>query len=237
MENFPHLNSDYWTKFWIEHGQKTSSLPQSQMQVLRTINGQGVTEDNFAIIVEYILKILQLKKTDVVLDLCCGNGLITEQLATQVKSVLAVDCSHELLNQIDLDCHSNIRTFQQDIRQLSLIDQKFDKIMIYAGIQYFSENEIIILVKKCYDLLLTNGLLLIGDVPDRNRLWNFFNLPDREEAYFNAKREQKPIIGTWIEPEWMIKLGQFIGYKKALVFPQPDTCPYSHYRFDILYQR
>jgi methylase of polypeptide subunit release factors len=53
----------------------------------KTVNGQEIPESQVGLIVENIANVLRLNAKDSVIDLCCGNGLITRQLAPLVKGL------------------------------------------------------------------------------------------------------------------------------------------------------
>ena len=79
-----------------------------------------------------------------------------------------------------------------------------------------------------------NGVVLIGDIPDLRKLWNYFNTPDRVRAYFDGIGSQKPIIGTWLDPDWIEALCLHAGFKKVEIIQQDPKLIYSDFRFDVL---
>jgi len=88
--------SDYWRS----HYDTISSQFDGSLlkQVGKTVNGQEIPELQVKLIVENIAKVLRLNSCDYIIDLCCGNGLITRQLAPLVKDIVGVDYT---LNLID----------------------------------------------------------------------------------------------------------------------------------------
>ena len=59
-------------------------------QVGYTVERKPISNEQFNCIIESIEKQLQLSASDTLLDLCCGNGAVTYELAKKVKSVVAV---------------------------------------------------------------------------------------------------------------------------------------------------
>jgi len=230
------MSHEYWKIFWREQAQSTSSAP-AQCQVLRTLNKQPLADDIFAKILHQIENALQLSRDDVLVDLCCGNGAITTYLAQKCESVLAIDYSRDLLAQIDTVMHPNVSIREEDVDQAALPEGGFTKSLIYAGIQYFSEPKVVRLVSNIARSLRPGGLLYIGDIPDADRLWNFFNNAERENAYFDSLKFDKPIIGTWLRRDWLSKLGNYAGFTNAQVIEHPEDFPYAHYRFDMVLQK
>jgi hypothetical protein len=53
----------------------------------------------------------------------------------------------------------------------------------------------------------------------------------------SAINNDSPIIGTWFDPQLLLKLGKYTGFEAVEILPQPDDFPYSHYRFDLLLKK
>lgn len=227
---------NYWKTFWTEHARSTTS-GHPQRQVLRTLHKKPISEAQFQSILKDIEDKVEICHNDEVLDLCCGNGLITKYLASKCKRVIGVDFAQELVAQIDREKYQNISLVIDDISKVDFKEQSFDKVIIYAGLQYFSYKEIVYFFDSVICWLKSNGLFYIGDIPDRERLWDFFNTDERERAYFDSIKNDKPIIGTWFRSEWLVKLGTNTGFKHIKILQQPEGFPYSHYRFDMVLKK
>jgi len=78
------------------------------------------------------------------------------------------------------------------------------------------------------------GLLFIGDVPDRDKLWGYFNTPERQAAYFDGLARGERIIGSWLERGWLEKLCRAAGFVEAQAMPQDPRLIYADFRFDLL---
>jgi len=228
--------NDFWKEFWINHGQANVSN-HLQSQVLRTINKQPISEGEFQEILRDIEEKLEIKREDIVLDLCCGNGLITMHLASKCAKIIGVDFAQELISQINLEKHPNISIVIADIREVKFDIESFDKIIIYAGLQYLTHKETIYLFESASEWLKKDGLFFLGDILDSNHLWDFSNNKERQAAYFDTLKKDAPFIGTWFESQWLMNLGKYVGFKKVNILAQPAHLPYSHYRFDILLQK
>ena len=226
------MNHD-WKDYWIKQARASISDPL-QSQVLRTINKQPIADAEFQGILHDIEDKLAPGKNDTLLDLCCGNGLITTYLSPRCRQIIAVDLAEEFTRQMDLSKFPNITPLVGDVREVQFEDASFDRILMYAGIQYLTYKETINLFESAHDWLKKGGTFLIGDVPDQMRLWNFSNTPERQAAYFNAIKNDSPAIGTWFEPQWLINLGRYAGFDKAEALSLPGTLPFSAYRFDLL---
>lgn len=226
--------NDFWKNFWVNHAQDTNS-DSLQRQVLRTLNKQPVSDAEFQEILKDIEGKLELNQGDVVLDLCCGNGLITSYLAPKCKSIIGVDYIQDLTLQIDRDKYTNISIIVEDIRKVQFDHAAFDKIIIYAGLQYLTLKETVCFFESIIKWLKKDGLFLVGDIPNNNCLWEFSNTDERQAVYFDALKNEAPLIGTWFEPQWLKNLGKYVGFKKIDILAQPTQLPYAHYRFDALF--
>ncbi len=225
--------TDYWKSFWLTHAKENQDT-EPQMQVLRTLNKQPVSPDVFAAIVDSIVTMLKPEPGNNLLDLCCGNGVITRELVNRFAAVTAVDLSEEFVAQISNGTAANITAFAADARTVEFPEDSFDRILLYAGLQYFSESETVALFMRLRHWLRDGGLVVLGDIPDATRKWNFFNSPEREGAYFEALKEGNPIVGNWFEPGWLEKLSHHAGFASAVTMLQPQSFPYQHYRFDLV---
>jgi cyclopropane fatty-acyl-phospholipid synthase-like methyltransferase len=225
--------TDYWKSFWLTHAKENQDT-EPQMQVLRTLNKQPVSPDVFAAIVDSVVTMLKPEPGHALLDLCCGNGVITRQLINRFGAVTAVDLSEEFVAQIGNGTAANMTAFAADARTVEFPENSFDRILLYAGLQYFSEAETVDLFLRLRRWIRKGGVVVLGDIPDATRKWNFFNSPERESAYFKALRDGNPIVGNWFEPDWLVKLSRHAGFSSALTKLQPQTFPYQHYRLDLL---
>jgi cyclopropane fatty-acyl-phospholipid synthase-like methyltransferase len=227
------MSADYWKLFWLSHAERNKNS-EPQMQVLRTLNQQPISQEFFSSIVDSVVTMLEPEQGNNLLDLCCGNGLLTRELINEFCAVTAIDLSEEFISQVDRGMDDKVTAFAADARTVELQEKSFDRILLYAGIQYFSDSEAINLLMRLRRWIRDEGLIVLGDIPDATRKWKFFNSPKRESTYFDALRSGKPIVGNWFEPVWLEKLSYYSGFSSAVIRPQPQTHPYQHYRFDLV---
>jgi len=191
----------------------------------------------FKDILEDIDRKMSVRRKDHVLDLCCGNGLITAHLAQQCARIVGVDFAEDLTKRIDLDNYPNLSVVVEDIRKVQFPPESFNKTIIYAGIQYLTLGEAVTLFEEVFKWTCRDGMLLVGDIPDNSRLWEFSNSAERRAAYFESMKNGAPIIGTWFDPLWLKYLGEHVGFRQADCLAQPPHLPYSHYRFDAIFRK
>lgn len=85
-----------WAKYWTLYP-KIICETDFLKQVGKTVWGENISYQQFRSIILGIEHHLDLKEADVVLDLCCGNGLITKEIAKLCKEVVGVDFLYTLL--------------------------------------------------------------------------------------------------------------------------------------------
>jgi 2-polyprenyl-3-methyl-5-hydroxy-6-metoxy-1,4-benzoquinol methylase len=228
------MKDDYWLDFWRNYA-STSADKDPQSQVLRTCNKEPISEDLWAFTLNQLDEIFKVAENDSVLDLCAGNGLLAKHFHDKGATVTAVDISKELLSS--LSKINGITTIVSDIRKINFEINTFDKIIIYAGIQYLNYKESIELFTNIYDWLKPNGVVFVGDIPDLAKRWVFFNDPSRRQVYFDNTLSGKAIVGTWYERAWFEYMAIYVGFKSSSYFQQDDKHIYSNFRFDLLVRK
>ena len=80
---------------FFDHDQYARQFDENEFwkQVKRTVNGKSVSEEDINLITTKIFESLELKISDKLLDIGCGNGAITNLLKTKVTSIEAFDRS------------------------------------------------------------------------------------------------------------------------------------------------
>lgn len=220
--------------YWVEYWQKDNIVNKANEheKVGRTIKGKPISEAAWKKTLTEIFNNLNLTKDDRVIDLGAGSGSITFPCSKKVNHIIAVDISEQLLSNIPKN--KNLSIIKKDIRDLNFDKESFDKIIFNFAIQHFSDKEVIELSSKLYYWLNEGGLIYIGDIPDRNKLFTFYNNPERKKALINSILNDKPIIGNWFNKQFLKEVFKHAGFKKVIIKKQPSYFINSHYRFDIL---
>lgn len=230
------MSSERWLDFWRAHG-RSAGDHDPQTQVLRTSNRQPIAPERWQDTLIYLDRLFPVGPVDDVLELCCGNGLFSAHFARRGRTITAVDISPDLLDKLIQQSLPNVTTLCSDVRQAEFAEGAFSRILLYAGIQYFSEGEVVLLFQKMHRWLRPGGLLFIGDIPDRARLWSFYNTPERRSQYFENCTNDQDVVGTWFDSLWLRYLAERTGFQKADAIPQPSGQIYAHFRFDMKVQR
>lgn len=218
----------YWTNFWQQHGDASREQPD-QHRVLRTLNKRPIDADTWQATSKYVLERLDLNESHDVLDLAGGNGLFANEIQHVAHSVTVVDVADSLLPQSSC----KVKTICSDMRQVEFSQCSFDRILLYAAVQYLTLPETTRLMEKMYRWLKPNGILFIGDIPDAGKRWQFFDSASRRQAYFNGLAAGEPIVGTWFCRDWLSRLGDNCGFQDTAVMDQPENQIYAWFRFDF----
>lgn len=226
-------DNEFWSRFWSEYKANISELDE-QSQVLRTRNKKPIDELSWEFTVESVENQLQLSRDDTLLDLCCGNGLFSSAYSSRVSKINAVDISVPLIERLKSKGLVNIHAEAKDIRDVTFKGKSFSKVLWYAGIQYINEEDIITMINKILHWMKPNGILLIGDIPDRKKIWQYFDSADRKSLYFKSLEKREPIIGTWLDSEWIENLCISSGFKSAKAVEQNKNLIYSDFRYDLV---
>jgi len=223
--------------YWKEHFNKNVQIYQNSLkkQVDMTLNKQELDDEQVKLRVESIIKNLELEPSDTLLDLCCGNGILTRQLSEKVRFIYAVDFSSELLNVAKkVNQKDNIKYEEGDVMALNFKEFKVSKVLIYSCLQYLQEEQ----VSKLFSGLsnFPHVLVYISNTPDKSKLLEYYDTKEKLEYYKKTLDEGKPHIGTWYLKNHLADLAKSNGfnYKFLTIDRRMNT---SYYRFDLLLEK
>lgn len=226
------MNTKYWREYWEKVHSTGTNNPQ--VQVARTRMGQPIDQESWNMTLNYVEELLEVNAQDTILDACGGNGLFAARFQEVCHHTVVVDINAELLRNIVMKS-SKIQTINLDlITFLKLNKSKFDKILFYAAIQYFSELETLQILEKFKEILTPGGIVFIGDIPNFYKRDSFMESENRYIRYFKSLQEGRESIGTWFTFEWLSALCDYLGFESCTLKIQPEYQIYSDFRFDVL---
>jgi len=236
MNDTIETNRD-WLSHWANVGERIGR-DELFRQVERTIGGKPEPEDQIDLVVAAITQRLSLNGEDILLDLCCGNGLITGRLAPACRGVVGADYSLELIEVArGRSAQANTIYLHRAANELQPGDFPMGpptKVCMNAGLQYFTEAMTERLLGALRDL--GNELTLyITDVPDAGKLGAFYNTAERKAEFERRRSAGTEAVGTWWDRDHITRLFETGGYAVTIVDPGPTRLT-AHYRFDILAQ-
>lgn len=218
----------YWKNYWNNIAASSSSFKQVQRDAINTAQMEEICA--------HISQTINLKKSDALLDVCCGNGLISSELAKKCKSVVAVDFSETLIKAAKKSHQqNNIEYFIEDALTLSKsVDKKCDKIVLYFSFQYFNFNEGTKVIGELKKRLKPGGVIFIGDVPNSSCFWSYYNTLAKRLFYFKQWLFKQPKMGKFWSEKEILTIAKKNGLK-AEMHTQPKHLPHAHYRFDVIF--
>lgn len=128
-----------------------------------------------------------LHKNSKILDVGCGTGDLVINLLNMGYEAYGIDFASSMIKKAR--AKSRKCGFSQDRFFLGSFfefesDMKYDLISANGFIEYISEKELGIFIKKTHQLLEDNGLVVIGS---RNRLFNVFSFNEYTRAEIKGK--------------------------------------------------
>ena len=227
-----------WANFFDKYP-KLAGEQEFLKQVGKTVGGIPITDEQFRILVDSVKEHLEIKEDDRLLDLCCGNGIITKELANQCEFVLGIDFSEQLIKMAKKhNSGDKVEYLQMDVRSIGELSSSykgyFTKILCYEALAFFDKKDFNEMLKNILVLSVENPVIFFGSVLDRERIWNFFNTFRRKMFYLiQIKLLRKEVgIGRW----WTAHEIENICNKRNLtstIFYQPEVLHTSHYRSDV----
>jgi ubiquinone/menaquinone biosynthesis C-methylase UbiE len=143
----------------------------------------------------YVISLLGVDPSDEVLDVCCGNGLLTVRVARVAREVTGVDFSKALLLQAqNISAADNVTYLEGDARDLATLlpPQKFDKALMTAGFQYFDMQAGCEVLSGLHKVLKPGGRVAILEVPDRaHKIAHLFRALQRVLIPLNSEDLQR----------------------------------------------
>lgn len=207
-------------------------------QVKRTVNGQPVSEAQIKMIVGSIVEGLELVENghDILLDIGCGNGALSQLIFDKINEFHGVDYSEYLISVAKRD-FERLPSFSFEVADaLDYVNtepapQRFNKVLCYGCFSYFPQGES--LLRRLYENFPNVSRVFIGNLPDRDRAHFFFKdglPPSSDMDDFNSK------IGIWRSQDEFGLMARRSGWEcKCGIMPKSFYA--SHYRYDALLTR
>jgi hypothetical protein len=242
MEHF-----DKWREYWDNYLLNKYGKPEVQteadlyFQVARTLHKKPIDKPIFDHIVHEMVQGLALEKGDILVDLCCGNGLFTYELKGLVSKIIGVDFAPQIIHTaLDFKKADNITYYLSEVNHF-LRDFKMlfpwitpNKYLNNDSLAYFSFEE---LEEMLEDIIAISGddfHFLIRGVPNADLMWNYYNTEERKLKYLTDRENgdyTNDGLGRWWLPEEIETICKNLG---LTYFIHNQEVSLSNYRMDIL---
>lgn len=224
-----------WAKHWASFPLRFPPGDHLR-QVGKTVGGRPIAASRVERIVHSIVTALDLDCGDRLLDLCCGNGLLSARLAGHCARVVAVDYSKPLIEIARRDHRRpNLVYLHTSALELDGVgaEAPFDKVLMYEALQHFVPAELPVLLRVMEPHTAPVFRLMLGSVPDRGRRDRFYDTPRRRLVAWLRGLAGHDALGTWWERDELASSLAGAGLD-ARFSPQPPELHTAHYRFDVV---
>lgn len=226
-----------WKSFWQNYRVVEIKTKEDLLyQVGKTVGGKVIPSNQFKKDIDEIVFNLSLNKNDVLLDLCCGNGILSYQLSSYVKQTIGIDFSKIYIENANKYCKKdNIDYREVDLlnsNELKKILNEYqpNKILMNDCLAYFEPNNLKSIVSELSELSVT---ILMSGILDQSKKWKFYNTLKRKLFYladvifFNNRSG----IGYWWTKKEITTIADDNKFK-ATFFEHYQENHMAHYRFN-----
>jgi SAM-dependent methyltransferase len=210
-----------------------------QSHVLRTPHGKPVAQDQVAMIADGIVRGLNIEPDDVLLDLCCGNGVITDLIFERCRGGVGVDFTPYLIEVAKTNFEaapSRLYRLSDALDYVEKTDdvERFTKVMCYGAFQCLLEAKSAGLLLALRRRFPNIRRVLLGNLPDLDRAGIFWRQDIGSEPWplHELKRHDTP-FGTWRTEEEISKLAATSGWHTE-ISRMPPSYFCAHFRFDAI---
>lgn len=207
-------------------------------QIRRTVNGKAVDNNQIDMITEAIVQNMQLNSDDKVIDLCCGNGALTNCYSNKISAVVGIDSSKHLIKianqffQKDLKSDFVCGDALDALKSISCPEQ-FTKVLCYGSFSYFDDKFGLEILKTLHKKFPNVRTVFLGNLPDINKHQEFFvkKMPPLNDLKLNTTS-----IGVWRSEEDITDLCSKSGWNSCFS-RMPNDFYGSNFRFDCTLSR
>jgi SAM-dependent methyltransferase len=233
--------TERWREFWERYrGAEAQNEDDLFYQVGKTVNRVPIGREVLSRMVRRIAVALDLNATDDLMDLCCGNGLITFELAPLVRQITAVDFSTRLIATARrMRPVGNIRYVVGDVLDpipaLAGLDLDPLKFLMSDSLAYLEPLDLERVLKNVGEHAAGRPFrFLLTGIPDILEKWSFYDTPERRARHVESERTGDQLndgLGRWWHRSEIEEACARYSLR-AQVAPQPAGL--SSYRMDVL---
>ncbi|WGW06056.1 class I SAM-dependent methyltransferase [Tropicibacter oceani] len=206
-------------------------------QVGHTEQGRPISSEQFAVMLDSLGQVLQLGPGSSLLDLCCGNGVFTRQLAAGVQRAVGVDFSPAMIAVARAECAAPNLTYQVvDVKRIppQLAGQgKFDRILMNAALQHFSLAEFRTLLTRLLQISTPDRVIVFAFVPNAARRTEFDRRLKPGLALRLRRLFRRDLVTHWYHQDDVRRICDELGLRVRFRDPDPAIAG-AWYRHDIV---
>lgn len=210
-----------------------------QSQVMRTPNGKPVQQEQVDMIIESVAKGLALASDDIVLDLCCGNGAITDPVLARCRGGVGVDRSPYLIEVAKANfeqADDRLYRLSDALEYVKAADDtdRITKVMCYGAFQYFPEASAVDGLLALRQRFPSVQQVFLGNLPDLARAGVFWREHFGSEPWsLHDLKRHDTHFGIWRTEEEVTKLAAMSGWR-AEISRMPRIYYGASFRFDAI---
>ncbi|GEM54856.1 hypothetical protein B0A58_04755 [Flavobacterium branchiophilum NBRC 15030 = ATCC 35035] len=230
----------YWEDFWKDYRKKDIKNEDDLFyQVGKTFQKMPISAHAFDKIINDIIVSLQLEKEDVLMEICCGNGLITKKLSEKCKNIYAFDFTEHLIATAqEFKSADNIvyKTGNAKENFFNLFDfkNKPNKFLLNDSLAYFEPFELHAMI-DCIQKQNSDFVFYVTNIPSDERKYHFYNTPERVQFY-EEKQRQGDIsnngMGRWWTEQELITIANDLNISYKIQIPDTEI---TNFRINILF--
>lgn len=221
---------------------RTTGIQQAEYlsQVGHTVGGQPIPDEHFDLLLTQIRTELELSASDRLLDICCGNGLFTCQLAKETLRTTGLDITPELIDIARSDhAGENISYIVgdacTDIPEAG-DHTTYNKLLMFAALQHFTPATFREVLRSALTIADDDFIFFVGFIPDRRKIWRFHHTMRRRLVHLFRTVTGQDHFGYWWQKSEISDLCEEFGLQCQFVdIPQPVHA--SIYRFNVKFTR
>ncbi|MGH8094807.1 MAG: class I SAM-dependent methyltransferase [Chthoniobacterales bacterium] len=215
-----------WKSFWSSYRKKeVRSEEDLYLEVGKTVNQRPISSEAFQLTIDSIIEALNLSQEDRLLELCCGNGLMTRRLAPLVARIQAVDFAEHLIGHAqDLEPPENVTYICADAADyLQQIEKTRayvpTKVLLGDALGYFDPDSLYEMLRRIINLTNNSFVFLATSIPCDELKWSFYDTPERVRRY--KKNQLLPGntndgVGRWWKKDELEQVGRRLDLKVGL---------------------
>ncbi len=233
--------SKNWQRFWSNYrNEVVMSEDDLFIQAAQTINRLPIPKDMFDMMVTEIIRALNLQNNDHLVDICCGNGLLSYELAPHVSRITAVDFVPRMIaNAKRFKTRANI-TYKIGAATdpfPTLFDSgtKPNKFLMNDSLAYFEPAELGRMLGNAIEYMRGQQFaFLLTGIPNDALKWDFYDTPERKARYVESEKSPDTThdgLGRWWHASEIEMICQTCGLRVE-ISDQPLFI--SNYRMNAL---